>query len=340
MMEWQANAIAPRILMPRESFRARADELIYNLKKETGYSQTIDVMEDVIEILAAEFRVSRTAAKIRCIDLGFTEAIGCYNYIDGRYIKPYNQKNDEGQVSYSISIIDAAILTATDPAFADEIHTGHYLYVDGHYIKNEPKYVSINESGYHTITDYARYHIDECAIGFDVQIRHNRYTPDKYYYRECVLNREKDTPYQLSFQYRRKIANASEEEQNKEILAYLNDSQKQLSKLPNDYVDAVAAVREWSGLSRERIAEDAGIEVRHLDRVLKGKVKKTETIVRVLLAMKLPPMITIDLLQKAPCPWSLSTKEHAIYYWAINSMEGCDVKEIVKRLEDLGYPLN
>ena len=49
----------------------------------------VDVMETVIDALATFFVVSRHAAKIRMVDVGYEEAIGVFTYIDGHYVKPH-----------------------------------------------------------------------------------------------------------------------------------------------------------------------------------------------------------------------------------------------------------
>jgi hypothetical protein len=51
--------------------------------------EIVDIMEAVIDEVAAFFVVSRAAAKIRLVDLGFEEAIGTFTYIDGRYVRPH-----------------------------------------------------------------------------------------------------------------------------------------------------------------------------------------------------------------------------------------------------------
>lgn len=47
-MEKQANQFAPRIQMPAESFRTKANEYIGKFMRETNAKHTIDVMEQVI----------------------------------------------------------------------------------------------------------------------------------------------------------------------------------------------------------------------------------------------------------------------------------------------------
>lgn len=59
-----------------------------------GKDDIIDVIEPVIDELAAFFCVSRLAAKIRMVDAGYEEAIGAFIYVDGRYVTPHKFKKN------------------------------------------------------------------------------------------------------------------------------------------------------------------------------------------------------------------------------------------------------
>jgi hypothetical protein len=54
-MEWQANALAPRIQMPLGMFKTKAFELIKEYRQKLNTDEIIDVMEPVIEELAIFF---------------------------------------------------------------------------------------------------------------------------------------------------------------------------------------------------------------------------------------------------------------------------------------------
>ena len=47
MMERQANALAPRIQMPAEPFKAKANEYIGKFMRQMDAKHTVDVMENV-----------------------------------------------------------------------------------------------------------------------------------------------------------------------------------------------------------------------------------------------------------------------------------------------------
>lgn len=134
-MEWQANALAPRIQMPKEMFKKRVDTLISKFRRELGEYDIVDIIQPIIEQLTIDFGVSRTAAKLRLIDIGYDEAIGAFNYVDGRYVQPHKatpgflQKNQ----TFSISARDAAILAWTNPFLKSVLEEGRYVYVDSHY---------------------------------------------------------------------------------------------------------------------------------------------------------------------------------------------------------------
>ena len=91
-IEWQANTLAPRIQMPAEMFRKKAEQVIRQYKHRTGKSSLIDIIEPVIDELAQFFCVSRAAAKIRMVNLGYEEAAGAFIWIDGHYVKAHTWK--------------------------------------------------------------------------------------------------------------------------------------------------------------------------------------------------------------------------------------------------------
>jgi Zn-dependent peptidase ImmA (M78 family) len=79
-MEWQANAVAPRILMPRAQTEIKVKEI---LRKHGYIEQTEDslqVLQAVVDELSEYYLVSKQAAKIRLLNFGYREAAEVYNY--------------------------------------------------------------------------------------------------------------------------------------------------------------------------------------------------------------------------------------------------------------------
>src|SRR5690606_18259568 len=81
-MERQANALAPRILMPAET----AKPLAQHMAAESGFFTTKsveareEIIKKIIDALAATYVVTKQAAKYRMIDFGFYEAKNVYNF--------------------------------------------------------------------------------------------------------------------------------------------------------------------------------------------------------------------------------------------------------------------
>ena len=89
-MEWHANSIAPRLLMPKKTTKQKVNELFteYSLK----YSENLktNMFEQVIDDIADFFQVSRLAAKIRLQQLGYKEFEGIYNFVGNQYLRSYS----------------------------------------------------------------------------------------------------------------------------------------------------------------------------------------------------------------------------------------------------------
>ncbi|WP_342500020.1 hypothetical protein MHI08_03925 [Bacillus sp. FSL M7-0791] len=160
-MEWQANSLAPKILMPLNMFKQEAHSIIRELMDENKTNDLLVIIEETIDKSAGFFWVSRLAAKIRMIDAGYEQAMGAFNFIDGRYIPTHSFKNDtlERNQTFSIGAVDAGILSLIDANFG-----GRYVYIDSHFVLNTPKYVEKDLFGNLTLTNYARHNIGECCL--------------------------------------------------------------------------------------------------------------------------------------------------------------------------------
>ena len=112
-MEWQAKGVAPRILMPAKTTRMKADELLAECggATEAGISD----YENVIDELSALFDVSRQAAKVRLIDLGYTKAEGAYPFVDGHYVHGYSFEPESLQENQTFTIPYADLFNANFP---------------------------------------------------------------------------------------------------------------------------------------------------------------------------------------------------------------------------------
>ena len=164
-MEWQANALAPRIQMPKATFKKRADQLFSQFRRETDEFAIVDLIEKVITQLTVDFGVSKLAAKIRMIDVGYDEAMGAFIYVDDHYVRPYRtgQRNIlKPNQTFTISAADAAIQIFSNMSLRKKTESGCFQFVENHLVLNDPLFIEQDILGDTVLTHYARNHMEEC----------------------------------------------------------------------------------------------------------------------------------------------------------------------------------
>ncbi len=139
-MEWQANNIAPHILVPTRTARDYIYEQYELIQKEYKNYSKAEIVKKVIEAVADHYGVSHTVAKIRAIQLGFDLAKGVYNCIDGNWCEPYSfpdgilSKNQTYQIGKEALVELLCNNTDLMSAYA----MNKIIYVDGFLVVNNP----------------------------------------------------------------------------------------------------------------------------------------------------------------------------------------------------------
>ena len=308
-MEWQANAIAPRIQMPLSTFKTKAFEYIKQFRAELGKSELIDVMEPVIDALAAFFCVSRISAKIRMIDAGYEEAVGTFTYIDGHRLKPHGFRKGSIKVNqtFSLSAQDAAVERTFNPKLRALTDNGDYLFIDNHYVYNASLYVQAGQNDKLELTDYARSHMDECCLVFDMTITSS--VADRYH-TECFLNRE---PSDITFEikYHNGYQNAPQERQ----VAMRKKQQEEAMEIRKQMTDDPEQCMELLLKWRKMNYTDLGLEIdrdpKTISRTVRGETTpKVETAALICFGLHLPPILSEKLMEVLNCKLQPMKMEH------------------------------
>ncbi len=316
-MEWQANALAPRIQMPFNLFKAEAQAVILQYRQDYNTDNLIKIIEPVIDELAARFGVSRQAAKIRMIDIGYKEAVGAFEYVDGHYVPPYRFK--EGSISknqtYCISVEDAMFIDFSSQRLHSQTARGAYIYVESHLCLNSPKYVELMPDGSVAMTEYGRLHVDECCLAFDIKIKPgNKYA--EAFYKECVLFKYTDCGIEYGITFSEELngnllkqADAMLKE-NKEIQSILQE----IAFL--SFNDSFKAVMGWVDISEQDLAEKALLHVKTIQRMRTNRdyPKSIEPVVAVCIAMHLPPEVSNVLIDKSGFRLRVADNESHLMY--------------------------
>ena len=75
-----------------------------------------------------------------------------------------------------------------NPALREKVQSGRYLFVDSHICMNNPKYIAADHAGNLCLTQYARHHIDECCLLFDLSIPKSANKYGQQFYKVCSLS--------------------------------------------------------------------------------------------------------------------------------------------------------
>lgn len=178
-MEWQANQLAPRILMPEKTTRMKYDELYKWYQLDCLNNQPL-IYVKVLNAISDFFGVSKQLAKIRLIQLGYSQFIGINEYLDDdRYSYVVKKVKMNPGDTYRVPYIDFLFATYVNVNLRKAVEEQKILYIDGFLIINNQKYVTKIGNSY-LINEYALNSVDECCLKFQIEQRTNK-SMDKMY---------------------------------------------------------------------------------------------------------------------------------------------------------------
>ena len=256
-MEWQATQLAPRILMPRSMFLIKAREVM----ERHGYFDEDDgsyVLAFVIEELADFFKVSKLSAQIRMEELGIIEENAHVVEAKQRYtIDPIDDKNEQ-------------ILNAS---FKRVLESGLFIKVDNMYIIDDPTYIKRNNFNLPELTDYAKSHLEECALLFDERVVFN----PEYESVAGIINRRDGSTYRIvaTFMDENNVAVTGRAEMLKAIkedIALNNELENKKSRY-DTFAERVKLISDIKGIDRDEFEFLTDLDHNFCYRVFENKLK-------------------------------------------------------------------
>ena len=311
-MEWQANGIAPRILMPAKTVRMAADQLLQKYGYEVLYDfmgnevvQPADITENelyeqVIDELTSIFDVSREMARLRLMELGYKESQGAYPKVDGQSIPSYtfNAEMIEPNQSFDVSMKDVIKAVYFDHKFRELVSTGQFLFIDGHICLNLPQYVELDISGYPKLTAYALQHLDECCLVFDVG-----FTYDTAYNVTDAAGRQmfKATAGKSAIEK----TYAKDSPQNRNIIEQLRrggEGADKMKKLPGSFGGSLKMIMKEKGINNAQLALAVNVSEKTIQRLRHESddyASTKQVIVGICYVLNLPGNVAVDLVNKS-----------------------------------------
>ena len=301
-MEWQANSLAPRLLMPDWVTKFIANEWLLRYEPLSSNLR----MERTIDQLCRYFDVSRQMAKIRMKELGFEGAEGAFAYYETR--------------RYNIGFDNAVREASRNPLFWKAIASGFYTYVENCFVVRDRKYIYRDQDSVLRLTTYAKSHPDECCLSFGFQ----RSTQSMPY---GMFRKAKDDEIfiagsELSPTVFKKTT---------QTVASISQS------LPLSFGDTLSAHMNRKGITLDQLAESSLLSRRQICRYKTNAYPKIslQTVICLCIGLKLHPLFAFDLVKKAG--YSLiDTTEHTAYKIILTSMTTSSIHECNDCLKQLG----
>ncbi|HGI9103483.1 TPA: XRE family transcriptional regulator [Streptococcus agalactiae] len=315
-MEWQANGIAPRILMPKVQTRIKIRELFQTLTLVNPDISRSELVQEVVDNLATFFEVSRQAAKIRMIDLGFKEANGVYNYLDDRYMHNFAfelEAFDKGS-SYTITSNDLCFEYCFNESFRQIIDRNKFIYVDNHLCLKDKKFIYMTKDG-PIMTDYAYEHMDECCLIFKVKSKNFTSISNETYY-DYVLNRGVTKESEIKADFVDILQNPSLMDQLPplDMMKLGKKISELLKELPFEFSGTLRSHRKRKNCTQPFLAKLVGITERTLRdyEILEDNLPRLELTLSFCFALKLRPELSDDMIKKAGHQLTISPP-HQVY---------------------------
>lgn len=332
-MEWQAKGVAPKILMPAKTVCMKADELL----AEYGGSEkaSVAIYENVIDALAELFDVSRQAAKVRLVDLGYTMAEGAYPFVDGHYVRGYSFESDslEKNQTFTIPYADLFKAYCFEREFKKLIDSGQFVFVDRHLILNDEKYVIRNQTGNAVLSEYALSHMDECCVVFTKGYSYQSKYQGARYYSQFMRNSAL-VENQVEYSFELNAHNTTLLEQIKNA----KSRSEALRRYPCSFTETLVALQKNKKLSNKQLADRSLVGEKVIQRLRNDEAYPTsvQTVLALCIGLQLPLPEAEMLLGKTDFKLNSMKGEGYVYQCVLAACAENSIYEINEMLKENG----
>lgn len=333
-MEWHAESISPKILMPKEMFIQEAQARQKRLIELSTTKNELDIVEEWIDELALFFGVSRLSAKVRLVECGFDLARGAFIYIDGKYVPTHKWKCGylEDTQTFSVNIIQLGLQLLAQPNLNERVRKGEILYVETHLCINDSRYISYDLVGNPLLTPYARQHMDECCVVFDIVPKTQIGSSTSL---TLLLNRDADSDIQFTISYPKDKNNWLEQ-----VDVHIDDTLEIMLKLSgmSGFAPALVEVMTWRDVKNQELADASNLGLKAISNLRNGKTEpKLESVIAICVGMKLPPSVSRKLVELSGKLLRPGNRQEMLYDFILNATGSWDIERCNTFLVDMGF---
>ena len=333
-MEWQANGVAPHILMPTNTAKIKISELIgkYHIHFDgtDGY-----LIEEMISELADFYGLSKQAVKMRIREMGYAKIDGAFTYVNGQYVTPFSFDASalSDNQSFTISSADLFKAYCLNKDFRKAIDTGRFVYIEGHVCLDNEKYI-VRSDEQIKLTQYALSHIDECCFVFDKGYSYeSKYQGQKYYTQMMYKTPEQPNAQEYSFEL-----NAH----NKILLSQIQGASKSANAMrlyPGAFSETLVQLMKERKLSNKKLADASLVGERTIQRLRNDEEYPTtvQTVLGLCYGLKLSVPEAEMLVGKTDFNIKPTNPQNYAYRCALSACAENSIYEINEMLEACGY---
>ncbi|HFU4519406.1 TPA: ImmA/IrrE family metallo-endopeptidase [Streptococcus suis] len=333
-MEWHAESIAPRILMPKEMFIQEARTRYQRLLELNQTQDDLEIVDKWIDGLAQFFGVSRLSAKVRLVECGFELAKGSFIYLDNAYVPTHTWKPGylKDTQTFSISLIQLGSQLLSQPTLKERVENSQLLYVESHLCINDTKYILYDAEGKPFLTPYARQHMDECCVVFEISSNAQTGRSTDL---TLLLNRDADSDIQFTVSYAKDKDNWLEQ-----VDVHIDDTLEIMLKLSgmNVFAPALVEVMKWRDVRNQELADKSYLGLKAISNLRNGKTEpKLETVIAICVGMKLPPSISKMLVELSGRTLRVGNPKERLYDFILNCTASWNVNMCNTLLVNKGF---
>lgn len=333
-MEWQANGVAPHILMPTSTAKIKVTELIekYQIHFDGADGYRI---EEMISELADFYGLSKQAVKMRIREMGYAKIDGAFTYVNGQYVTPFSFDASalSDNQSFTISSADLFKAYCLNKEFRKAIDTGKFVYIEGHVCLDNEKYI-VRSDGQIKLTQYALSHIDECCFVFDKGYSYeSKYQGQKYYTQMMYKTPEQPNAQEYSFELNT---------HNKILLSQIQGASKSANAMrlyPGAFSETLVQLMKERKLSNKKLADASLVGERTIQRLRNDEEYPTtvQTVLGLCYGLKLSVAEAEMLVGKTDFNIKPTNPQNYAYRCALSACAENSIYEINEMLESCGY---
>jgi len=328
IMEVQANKLPGFLMIQDGPGKRHAADLLASY----GGERSVENMRRLVADMADYYKTTKTVARTRLLDFGYTEVKGLLQTANGNLVPSYRSELPADE-TYTIDEVDGVREYVRNPEFRKIIDTGLYTYVEGHYCLDDPDFIRTDQFGFRHLTQYARVNMDKCCLAF------------KVVYQNTIIRvfngimRKNGGKARQDFHYIKKDGSSPVTEEGRKRLAAIRKQkadqaliEKTFNQMTVDLMDGrkinIVPLAEATGLSRDTIKN-----MRNDPR----RLFPIQEVVAVAIALHLPPEVSREYIRHAPTNF-LDTDEMFCYKYALNEWYQLSVAEVNRKLVEMGVP--